>query len=226
MCWGLGLVLFVGHLWRMGEFQWEPLEVPLKVEKGFSGEGAFVAEADRFYEVEVKFSRQAPAELLESHVWNLGESSPLDIAWRVVQGDSLIAAGTCGNYLYLHKTGRTFAGLIPGGGHNVKQLVKSWMDAPQFQVSSIGPGAARGIGRFQARAGEAYQLRFEVGKSIERLAPYPAALAVRLDRQFHFSHYQGSMGQGLLGLGAMGAGLLALALHFLLGRKAGSRGGD
>ena len=195
-----------------------PIRIPLGITAGEVAEGQFTAQADHPHEVEISCVWDDPKPHQRTAITTKHKPSSLDLNWKVSTGGETIAAGDCRDYTYLSSPGTSrrvhdrLFGIAPG--------------APAFAYL-----AARGVGRFHARAGTRYEIRAEVGGPLPAMDGAAPSLVVRLDRRVWGRHtsrtlpfgYAGIAALGLAALVALAPGAVAMATR-VVGRAPGQKG--
>lgn len=187
---------------------WYTLNIPLEAQTGFETTGSFVADLDQPHEIELQFDQRASHDANVPNLLSLAES-PMDVSWTVNTGSNTVARGDARDYLYF------------GYKSLKRRLWNAIVNAPD-DFGVVRGKIIRGIGSFDARAGEPYEITVTVREARPELQAAQPTVAVRINRQFADRHYAekiaaGAMGIGVLLLAGMSGGF------WLLSRLSGGR---
>ncbi|MCZ6681168.1 MAG: hypothetical protein O7E52_28445, partial [Candidatus Poribacteria bacterium] len=129
------------------------------------------------------------------------------IKWSVLNSGNIVAEGTCSDYLYIGGSPDTVVRRIGAMILNIRDIKGS------------GGTVTRGVGRFDCSAGTRYEIRAEVGTTIEKLNVTNPVFGARINRQFPTRHFLKTFPIAISGVVVLGLSMLTFlgwALTMLL----------
>lgn len=199
---GAAVVFFVGGLALMAlaiahnrAYTWYPLYFPLEQVSEVALTGTFTAEVSQPCELELQFTEKVPTDVMTQHLLPL-DSAPMDVAWSINTGGTVVAEGDSLDYLYL-------------SNKSIKRRLWSTLLSAPDDFGVLEGKLARGIGAFPTEAGTSYEVRVIVRDAPEAVLAAQPTLAVRINRQFSNRHYGDKAYAG-------GAGIFAVLIAFPL----------
>ena len=88
--------------------------------------GQFTAAVSEPHEIEIEIDWTLPDEKLDQLFYISEGQAPLDIVWKVQQGEKIVSQGDCRDYLYLSE----------GGNYKKSKLKEALLNIPFHRESS------------------------------------------------------------------------------------------
>ena len=198
-----GAVMFGAAIRHNTQHSWYLVRTPLAMKAGERIDVDFVAELDERHELELRFSRSAPREVLRKYIYPRDKPAPLDIDWTLMGGEFDLLQGQASDYLYVYEP-------------NWKRRIWNFAVRAPNQYGLFPGQIGRGIGSFSAKAGEHYTLSLQVNEGVEALQPHDPELVVRVSRRSVLHHYQKMVNSAGAGLVFLSASALCFCLWVIL----------
>ena len=199
----IGLVLLGVAFLNTGQYDWNPVRIPVPAASGGSAGGTFVAEIDGAYEVVLEFASVLPEPEMRALLKRDGEESAADISWMVSQEGATVAAGGSRVHLYYSTGGRTLLGRI-------RRLLYS------IPFHRERGSFVQVIGRFNSRAGMPYEISMERHALDDAVRETSPVLGLQLSREFWAQHSRGMQSFGTAGLIFLGLSAILFTAWFAL----------
>ena len=205
----LGLAVWTGAGLVLNQPVWRPLVLDLAPEQQASG--TFVASAGGRIELALEVDRALPMAQLRRSALAVKQPSPLDMRWQVAteEDGAVVARGDVRDYAYIDPGPRTPLGRLR------RILTRVPFGQSERYFASFGllglPAAERGVGAFEARAGERYRLEVTTQADLASIDELSPRFVARLDRGRFAERYARTVPYSIGGLAtALGGVLLAL----------------
>ena len=204
----LGILLLAFNYIHNSKYDWNPVRFPIRIEAGQSLTANFVAELDQFYELELAFYPNLPQKDLYELVIASSNPSPIDMTWKVLAGNQIVAHGNCKEYLYVMKN----MDPLP------HKILRRIFNIPYYQAQKSVDSIGRGFGRFRAESGKRYEVHAEVQNTMKKLDVTEPIFNVRVNRIFSIRHYKSMLPFAVAGLTCIGISGVLLCLWMALVR--------
>ncbi len=208
-----GIALNLVNLRHLGAYTWQPISEPLRMEQGAVTQGRFTAQVDEIHLIEFQFDisheilKDGKREVIVDGETTAGSDgrrrqraddpnvltakwrSDVAVDWVVSEGDRIVARGDGDEALY-----------ISVGGRDLPNRVKRRVLGVPFHREGPGGSASRGVGRFRAEAGVAYDVAATMRTGLVSLEAAGPRLSVRLDREFFVLHAGETLALAIYGI--------------------------
>ena len=199
----LGAALLFICRWRNGQVTQFPVRTPLTWKSGARVQAELIAELSTSYELEVEFERFTLAKAEQDLLSAFERPLDLDISWSVRGPQAKVASGDAAEFAYLT--------LWQGRRERYINCLFALETYRDVNVSTT----ARGLGSFEAEAGERYVVDVSVDEPLEGFAPGKPWLNVRVNRRDWRAATRGNQWMGWGGLLLLGCGGLFIACGLL-----------
>ncbi len=183
-----------------------PVSVPMTLNEGDTFATSFVVDQDGMYDIEVELHDVVPDGVMKQYVTINGTSS-LDVDWTLKQGDNVVARGGCAHYLFV------------SGESLMRRWITSLLGLQDYDDISVDR-FSRGVGRFEAKAGQKLELSTKVKTAPDALiANGSPQMVIRFDRRRRVETLEKSLAVAGLAIVAFVAGGMWLLRVSLQNRR-------
>ncbi len=216
---GIGLILLLAVSVMNRRSLWLPLEASLPLEVGEQVRYSFTPEGDGPHELQIEADDTMGRKNLLRYLTDFENPSEMQIDWLVMRGDEPLAAGDSTDFLYIERGPESLMGRV----RRIALRIPYCQNRAQWLSLGLAGSAtsSRGIGRFEAIAGQEYTILLTPAGEYPVLTSSGVTFVVRPDRRRWHDHAAKTIPLAYAGLLALMLGGGLVVLGWLLRRFQG-----